>query len=59
MKFIADDRDYLISSALRCLAQRWKMWHTLYDADLHGRNQLKYGSWVLQLVAKAETAAKN
>jgi transposase len=43
--------------ALRALGQRWlkilwKMWqtHTPYDADLHGRNQLKHGSWVLQLV---------
>jgi transposase len=42
--------------ALRCLGQRWlkilwKMWqsHTVYDADLHTRNQLKHGSWVLQL----------
>jgi transposase len=43
--------------ALRALGQRWlkivwKMWQTrtLYDADLHARNQLKHGSWVLQLV---------
>ena len=42
--------------ALRCLGQRWlkilwKMWHTRrpYDAELHARNQLKHGSWVLQL----------
>jgi hypothetical protein len=42
---------------LRALGQRWlkivwKMWQTrtLYDADLHARNQLKHGSWVLQLV---------
>jgi len=30
----------------------WKMWQarTPYDADLHARNQLKHGSWVLQLV---------
>jgi transposase len=42
--------------ALRCLGQRWlkilwKMWqtHTLYDADLHTRNQLQHGSWVLQI----------
>src|SRR5260221_7955074 len=28
------------------------MWQTrtLYDADLHAHNQLKHGSWVLQLV---------
>jgi transposase len=43
--------------ALRALGQRWlkivwKMWQarTPYDADLHARNQLKHGSWVLQLV---------
>jgi transposase len=42
--------------ALRALGQRWlkvlwKMWQTrtVYDADLHARNQLKHGSWVLQL----------
>jgi transposase len=42
--------------ALRCLGQRWlkilwKMWQTqtAYDADLHGRNQLKHGSWVLKI----------
>ena len=29
-----------------------------YDADLHGRNQLKHGSWVLQFVPKADTPAK-
>lgn len=42
--------------ALRCLGQRWlkilwKMWqtHTAYDPDLHTRNQLKHGSWVLKI----------
>jgi transposase len=42
--------------ALRCLGQRWlkilwKMWQsrTVYDADLHARNQLKHGSWVLNI----------
>jgi transposase len=42
--------------ALRCLGQRWlkilwKMWQTqtAYDADLHSRNQLKHGSWVLKI----------
>lgn len=42
--------------ALRCLGQRWlkilwKMWqsHTCYDAELHTRNQLKHGSWVLKI----------
>jgi transposase len=40
--------------ALRCLGQRWlkilwKMWqtHTCYDAELHRKNQLRHGSWVL------------
>lgn len=43
--------------ALRCLGQRWlkilwKMWQsrTAYDAELHSRNQLEHGSWVLKLV---------
>jgi transposase len=43
--------------ALRCLGQRWlkilwKMWQTrtAYDADLHARNQLKHGSWVLKIL---------
>ena len=42
--------------ALRCLSQRWvkilwRMWQTkvCYDAELHQRNQLKHGSWVLSL----------
>lgn len=45
--------------ALRALGQRWlkvlwKMWQTrtVYDTDLHARNQLKHGSWVLQLNAQ-------
>ena len=44
--------------ALRCLGQRWlkilwKMWQTgtSYDAELHQRNQLQHGSWVLDLIA--------
>lgn len=44
--------------ALRCLGQRWlkilwKMWQTrtAYDAELHARNQLKHGSWILKLQA--------
>ena len=52
--------------ALRSLGQRWlkilwKMWQTrtVYDADLHGRNQLKHGSWVLQLVAKPAVVVKS
>jgi transposase len=42
------------ATALRCLGQRWlkilwKMWQTktCYDPDLHMRNQLKHGSWIL------------
>ena len=45
------------SQALRCLGQRWlkviwKMWQsrTVYDPELHTRNQLEHGSWVLQLM---------
>ena len=44
------------AQALRCLGQRWlkiiwKMWRTCtcYDPDLHTRNQLAHGSWVLQM----------
>jgi transposase len=47
------------AAALRCLGQRWlkilwKMWqtHARYDAELHQRNQLKHGSWVLALQPK-------
>ena len=42
--------------ALRCLGQRWlkilwKIWQTRqgYDPELHARNQLKHGSWILKL----------
>jgi len=52
--------------ALRSLGQRWlkilwKMWQTriVYDADLHGRNQLKHGSRVLQLVAKPDVLVRS
>lgn len=44
------------AQALRCLGQRWikiiwKMWqtHTSYDANLHMKNQISHGSWVLQI----------
>lgn len=44
------------ATALRCLGQRWlkiiwKMWQSsqAYDPELHQRNQLKHGSWVLKL----------
>jgi transposase len=43
--------------ATRCLGQRWlkilwKMWQTkqLYDEQIHTRNQIKHGSWVLALI---------
>jgi hypothetical protein len=44
------------AQALRCLGQRWikiiwKMWQTRtrYDADLHMKNQIAHGFWVLQM----------
>ncbi len=44
--------------ALRCLGQRWlkilwKMWQTKmpYNEQMHTRNQIKHGSWVLTLTA--------
>ena len=44
------------AQALRCLGQRWlkiiwKMWQTRtpYDGELHLKNQLAHGSWVLQI----------
>ena len=44
------------AQALRCPGQRWmkiiwKMWQTrtCYDSELHMKNQLAHGSWVLQL----------
>jgi transposase len=43
--------------ALRCLGQRWlkilwKIWQTRtrYDPELHQRNQVKHGSWVIALM---------
>ncbi|MCX5658341.1 MAG: IS110 family transposase [Planctomycetota bacterium] len=43
--------------ALRCLGQRWlkilwKMWQTRtpYDAEMHQRNQVRHGSWVIALL---------
>ncbi|MHB8521650.1 MAG: IS110 family RNA-guided transposase [Limisphaerales bacterium] len=43
--------------ALRCLGQRWlkilwRMWQnkTCYSPELHQKNQLAHGSWVLQLI---------
>jgi transposase len=50
------DKGHSHAWALRCLGQRWlkilwKMWHTKksYDAALHQQNQVKHGSWVLEL----------
>jgi transposase len=47
------------ATALRCLGQRWlkilwRMWQdrTPYDEALHIRNQVRHGSWVLQLTAE-------
>jgi transposase len=47
------------ASALRSLGQRWlkilwKIWQTRrsYDPDLHTRNQLKHGSWLLTLQSR-------
>jgi transposase len=44
------------AQALRCLGQRWikiiwKMWQTrtCYNAELHMKNQIAHGSWVLQI----------
>lgn len=48
--------------ALRCLGQRWikilwKMWQTrtAYDAELHQRNQVRHGSWVIALMTAKPT----
>jgi transposase len=45
------------AAALRCLAMRWlkilyRMWidRTVYDGDRHLRDQVKYGSWVIELL---------
>jgi hypothetical protein len=44
------------AQALRCLGQRWvkiiwKMWQTgtRYDPEVHMKNQLAHGSWVLKI----------
>ena len=48
------------AEALRCLGHRWlkiiwKMWQTgtAYDSELHMRNQLAHGSWVLQIITQS------
>jgi transposase len=50
------------ANALRCLAQRWikilwQMWqdNARYDEARHTQNQLKHGSWVLQLLPESAT----
>lgn len=50
--------------ALRCLGQRWlkilwKMWQTRtrYDPDLHQRNQIQHGSWIIALLPGPEKDA--
>lgn len=52
------------ASALRCLGQKWlkilwKMWQdrTCYDPELHQKNQLIHGSWVLQILNKTPASA--
>ena len=44
------------NAALRALANRWlkilwTMWKrgTVYDPDLHMRNQVKHGSWIMEM----------
>ena len=53
------DRGKSHACALRSVGQRWlkilwKMWQSnaSYDPELHARNQLKHGSWVLKLMQK-------
>ncbi len=53
------------ATALRCLGQRWlkiiwKMWQTRtpYDAELHQRNQIEHGSWVLQLLPEGASKSE-
>lgn len=48
--------------ALRCLGQRWlkilwkmKQTRVPYDAELHHRNQVKHGSWVIRLMPSPTT----
>ena len=50
------DKGQSHACALRCLGQRWlkilwKMWQSKkpYDAALHQQNQIKHGSWIMQL----------
>ena len=52
--------------ALRCLGQGWRKFfggcgktRTAYDADRHGRNQLKHGPGCCNSLPKVETATQN
>lgn len=51
------------AEALRCLAGRWQkiLWkmiqtRTKYDSELHMRNQIQHGSWVVKLLPAAKPA---
>ena len=50
--------DIRLPCALRCLGQRWlkslwNLWqtHQPYDEQVHTRNQVRHGAWVLTLAA--------
>jgi transposase len=53
--------DALRRLGLRWLKILWSMWqnHTPYDEALHTRNQIKHGSWVIQLLPEPSTAGAN
>ncbi len=51
------------AAALRCLGQRWikivwAMWRnkTVYDPEMHLRNQVKHGSWVISLLNTSDSS---
>jgi transposase len=59
-KKIAEGKKH--ATALRCLGQRWlkilwKMWQTRtpYNPEFHQRNQIRHGSWVIQLATQPTT----
>ncbi len=51
LRLLCRDEVALIQERQRWLKILWKMWQTgtRYDAELHPRNQLKHGSWVLKI----------
>ncbi len=56
------DEGHRHASALRCLGQRWMkivwaMWtnRKKYDPELHQRNQISHGSWVVGLISANAT----